>query len=245
VIYPHLLRHAFGDHVAQHAGLRVAQALMGHASVETTARVYTSQPGLEELANSVRLTHRDEQQPHNAPPDESILAEQQADVHKTVAPSGSSAPDAPVSQAELLQKIAELTTMVAALGADIVNGDHASPRAPVHEDQSSAPAHESTVAPSGPVSAAWTPLREGLERKGFTQKGLARALGVELQRVHKWVSGEAVPAPLHCLQIAQELDEPVIALWPDARNVNRVRRAQRPRASRTPTLDNDDQKGDA
>jgi integrase len=53
-VYPHLLRHAFGDHVAKHAGLRVAQALMGHASVETTARVYTSLPALDELAESVR-----------------------------------------------------------------------------------------------------------------------------------------------------------------------------------------------
>jgi DNA-binding XRE family transcriptional regulator len=99
-----------------------------------------------------------------------------------------------------LQKIAELTTMVAVLG------------------QSSAPALDPPVAPNSPVSAAGTPLLEALERKGFTQQGLARALGVELQRVHKWVSGEAVPVPLRCLQIAQELDEPVIALWPNAQN---------------------------
>ena len=52
-IHAHLLRHSFGDHIAQHAGLRAAQALMGHASVETTARVYTSRPGLDELAGSV------------------------------------------------------------------------------------------------------------------------------------------------------------------------------------------------
>jgi hypothetical protein len=53
-IHAHLLRHSFGDHIAQHAGLRAAQALMGHASVETTARVYTSRPGLDELAGSVQ-----------------------------------------------------------------------------------------------------------------------------------------------------------------------------------------------
>ncbi len=53
-VHAHLLRHSFGDHIAQHAGLRAAQALMGHASVETTARVYTSRPGLDELAGSVR-----------------------------------------------------------------------------------------------------------------------------------------------------------------------------------------------
>ncbi len=51
-IHPHLLRHSFGDHIAQYAGLRAAQALMGHASVETTARVYTSRPGLDELAEA-------------------------------------------------------------------------------------------------------------------------------------------------------------------------------------------------
>ena len=49
-VYPHLLRHAYGDHIAQHAGLRIAQALMGHASPDTTASTYTSRPGLDELA---------------------------------------------------------------------------------------------------------------------------------------------------------------------------------------------------
>lgn len=53
-VYPHLLRHAYGDHIAKHAGLRVAQALMGHASVQTTAAVYVERPGLDELAASVR-----------------------------------------------------------------------------------------------------------------------------------------------------------------------------------------------
>jgi integrase/recombinase XerC len=52
-VNPHLLRHAFGDHIARHAGLRAAQALMGHASVNTTASVYVDRPGLEELAASV------------------------------------------------------------------------------------------------------------------------------------------------------------------------------------------------
>ncbi len=53
-VHPHLLRHAYGDHVAKYAGLRVAQALMGHAKVETTAEVYTGRPSLDELAASVR-----------------------------------------------------------------------------------------------------------------------------------------------------------------------------------------------
>ncbi|HSZ70263.1 MAG TPA: tyrosine-type recombinase/integrase [Solirubrobacteraceae bacterium] len=53
-VYPHMLRHAYGDHIAKHAGLRAAQALMGHASVQTTASVYVDRPDLDELSSSVR-----------------------------------------------------------------------------------------------------------------------------------------------------------------------------------------------
>jgi hypothetical protein len=56
-IYPHLLRHAYGDHIAKHAGLRAAQALMGHASVQTTASVYVDRPDLDELSSSVQGLH--------------------------------------------------------------------------------------------------------------------------------------------------------------------------------------------
>ncbi len=49
----HTLRHAFGDHIARFAGLRVAQALMGHSSPVTTAQIYTSAVGLDELAGAV------------------------------------------------------------------------------------------------------------------------------------------------------------------------------------------------
>jgi integrase len=52
-IGPHTLRHAYGDHVARYAGLKAAQALMGHTSVETTASTYTERPTLDELAVSV------------------------------------------------------------------------------------------------------------------------------------------------------------------------------------------------
>jgi hypothetical protein len=52
-VHPHLLRHAFGDHVAKHAGLHVAQTLLGHQSVATTATTYVDRPGLDELAGSV------------------------------------------------------------------------------------------------------------------------------------------------------------------------------------------------
>jgi integrase/recombinase XerC len=52
-IHPHLLRHAYGDHVAKYAGLRAAQALLGHASVDTTASTYVDKPGLDELSVSV------------------------------------------------------------------------------------------------------------------------------------------------------------------------------------------------
>lgn len=52
-IGPHTLRHAFGDHVARYAGLKLAQALMGHASSATTEASYTSRPTLDELAVGV------------------------------------------------------------------------------------------------------------------------------------------------------------------------------------------------
>ncbi len=52
-VHPHLLRHAYGTHIARHAGLRAAQALMGHASVSTTASVYVDRPDLDELGSSV------------------------------------------------------------------------------------------------------------------------------------------------------------------------------------------------
>ena len=52
-IGPHTLRHAYGDHVARYAGLKAAQALMGHASVETTESTYTGRMTLDELAISL------------------------------------------------------------------------------------------------------------------------------------------------------------------------------------------------
>jgi integrase/recombinase XerD len=53
-VTPHIMRHAYGDHIASHAGLRVAQALMGHERVDTTASTYVQRPGMEELAAQVR-----------------------------------------------------------------------------------------------------------------------------------------------------------------------------------------------
>jgi site-specific recombinase XerD len=52
-IHPHLLRHAFGDHIARLAGLHVAQALMGHADPATTHN-YTGSVPLDELATAVQ-----------------------------------------------------------------------------------------------------------------------------------------------------------------------------------------------
>lgn len=51
-ITPHLMRHAFGDHVARYAGIKNAQALLGHADVGTT-QAYTGAPTLDELAAAV------------------------------------------------------------------------------------------------------------------------------------------------------------------------------------------------
>lgn len=52
-IGPHTLRHAFGDHIARYAGLRAAQAMLGHASVATTEQSYVGRVSLDELAISV------------------------------------------------------------------------------------------------------------------------------------------------------------------------------------------------
>jgi site-specific recombinase XerD len=51
-IHPHLLRHAFADHVAKYAGMRNAQFLLGHATVATT-ETYVGRPSLDELAAAV------------------------------------------------------------------------------------------------------------------------------------------------------------------------------------------------
>lgn len=52
-IYPHLLRHAHGDHVARYAGAGVAQATLGHASIDTTVGTYTGAKTLDELTVSL------------------------------------------------------------------------------------------------------------------------------------------------------------------------------------------------
>lgn len=51
-VHPHLLRHAFADHIARHAGLFSAQAMLGHADVRTT-QGYTGTATLEELAAAI------------------------------------------------------------------------------------------------------------------------------------------------------------------------------------------------
>jgi integrase len=51
-VTPHLMRHAFGDHVAKHAGLKVAQFVLGHESVSTTEG-YTGAPSLDEVAHAL------------------------------------------------------------------------------------------------------------------------------------------------------------------------------------------------
>ncbi len=52
-IHPHLLRHAFADHMARHAGARHTQFLLGHATLATT-ETYLGSPTHEELAGAVR-----------------------------------------------------------------------------------------------------------------------------------------------------------------------------------------------
>jgi len=51
-VHPHLLRHAYGDHIAKVHGLQIAQALMGHADPSTTSG-YTGAMTLDELSATV------------------------------------------------------------------------------------------------------------------------------------------------------------------------------------------------
>lgn len=62
-IHPHLLRHAFGDHVTRQAGIRAAQAVLGHASIDTTQSTYTGGVTLDELTAALAFFRYDE---HNA-----------------------------------------------------------------------------------------------------------------------------------------------------------------------------------
>lgn len=52
-IHPHLMRHAFADHVARYAGIKNAQYMLGHANVGTT-ETYVGEPTLDELAAALR-----------------------------------------------------------------------------------------------------------------------------------------------------------------------------------------------
>jgi integrase/recombinase XerC len=55
-VHPHLLRHAFGDHIARHAAIRNVQFLLGHAEVRTT-ETYVGKPTLDELARAIAALH--------------------------------------------------------------------------------------------------------------------------------------------------------------------------------------------
>jgi integrase/recombinase XerD len=74
-ITPHTLRHAFGDFITKYAGERIAQAALGHASIETTVGTYVDQVSLDEMqvavsgATFLPLIDRDrqEKEPENAP----------------------------------------------------------------------------------------------------------------------------------------------------------------------------------
>jgi integrase/recombinase XerC len=51
-VHPHLLRHAFAEHITRGAGLRVAQAVLGHATIQTT-EAYLDTLSLDELASAM------------------------------------------------------------------------------------------------------------------------------------------------------------------------------------------------
>lgn len=51
-VTPHTMRHAYGDAVTRFAGIEVAQAMLGHASIGTTEG-YTGAPTLDEVAGAL------------------------------------------------------------------------------------------------------------------------------------------------------------------------------------------------
>jgi integrase len=51
-VHPHQLRHAFADRVTRLAGLHAAQALLGHASIQTTEG-YLTKPSPDELVEAM------------------------------------------------------------------------------------------------------------------------------------------------------------------------------------------------
>lgn len=53
-VHPHLLRHANGDHIAKHAGLLIAQAMLGHKDVSTTRETYVGAVSLDALAEAIQ-----------------------------------------------------------------------------------------------------------------------------------------------------------------------------------------------
>ena len=51
-IYPHQMRHAFGEQMVRHAGMRNTQAMMGHADGRTT-EIYAGSTTLDDLIGSI------------------------------------------------------------------------------------------------------------------------------------------------------------------------------------------------
>jgi integrase/recombinase XerD len=51
-ISPHTMGHAYADHIAKHAGVQTAQALLGHADLGTT-QAYLGAPTADELQQAV------------------------------------------------------------------------------------------------------------------------------------------------------------------------------------------------
>lgn len=70
-VHPHLMRHAFGDHIAKRAGLLIAQAMLGHADVSTTRGTYVGQVSLDDLTAAVAgLSFTTDQLPPDETPSE-------------------------------------------------------------------------------------------------------------------------------------------------------------------------------
>lgn len=86
-VHPHLLRHAFGDHIARFAGIKVAQFVLGHSTVATTER-YTGAPSLDEISAALsEFGYGYDELPAEDRPAEAVLTAAQS-LHRKSPTSG-------------------------------------------------------------------------------------------------------------------------------------------------------------
>lgn len=94
-MHPHLMRHAFGDHIAKAAGLKAAQELLGHSDVSTTQGTYTGRFTPDELSATIAgFSFLDEQAFPTPPNYPETPREAPTRIELVLSPGGLILPDA-------------------------------------------------------------------------------------------------------------------------------------------------------